>query len=96
MGVNKKNKLIESLKHLSKEIKWMNEIIKIIKKSDIPETNFDMAGLSRKIIYEAMQHKPELFDKKNDCTNELREFTLDCLKNIEISDKPKSKKPFSK
>lgn len=91
--INSKTKLIQALTPLCSDITWMSDLIQILKNTDLPEDNFELSGLIRKICYELILENPELFMNNNPKTIALKIILYNALAKIKVK---RSNEIFSK
>lgn len=81
---NKKDSLIEALKPLRGEFIWINDLITIIQMAPLIESDFEISGLARKIVYELILENPALFTENDVKTHPLKNFIIQLLNNVEV------------
>lgn len=81
-----KTALIKALDSLSNDVSWMKELITYLENTQIPDSDFELAGIARKISYELIKEKPNLFNNTN--TDALKELTNACQEDIKVIEQP--------
>ncbi len=83
---NNKDCLIEALKPLCGDFIWINDLITIIKIAPLIESDFEISGLARKIVYELILENPALFTEDNMKTHPLKNLIIQLLNNVKVLD----------
>lgn len=81
---NKKDCLIEALNPLCGDFIWINDLITIIKTAPLIESDFEISGLARKIVYELIIENPALFTEDNVKTLPLKNLIRQLINNIKV------------
>jgi hypothetical protein len=81
---HKKDSLIEALHPLRNDFTWMSDLITIIKVAPLIESDFEISGLARKIVYELILENPALFAEDNEKTHPLKNLMIQLLSNVKV------------
>lgn len=81
---NKIDSLIEALNPLRGDFIWMDDLITIIKMAPLIESDFEISGLARKIVYELILENPALFTEDDVKTHPLKNLIIQLLNNVKV------------
>src|SRR5690242_200722 len=81
---NKIDSLIEALNPLRGDFIWMDDLITIIKMAPLIESDFEISGLARKIVYELILENPALFTEDDVKTHPLKNLIIQLLSNVKV------------
>ena len=82
--INSKANLLQALKPFCQEVPWMGELIVLINQTHLPENDFEFSGLLRKICYELILEKPDLFTSDHPKTHELKTILYNSLARVKV------------
>ena len=82
--LNSKTNFLQALEPFRQDIPWMGELIIFLNETDLPNNDFELSGLIRKICYELILEKPELFTNNHPKTQALKTILYNALANVKI------------
>lgn len=80
----RKDCLIKALAPLCNDFPWLNDLIISIKTAPLIETDFEISGLARNIVYKLINANPKLFENDDMKTLPLKNIIIQLVENIEV------------